>query len=137
MSRRKNKQETAAAAPVKERRQQITAYDPIDSIDQIVGMLVSPERYASAQPSGYQATVSNGGKTWAVFQSNRIIDGQATNLDGVKQAIMDWHNKQIDTTYRQAAVAWRKHYETFPQDKAVANPDLVAAIYELAATTDG
>ena len=91
MSRRKNKQETAEVTPAKVRREQITAYDPIVNIGQIVGMLVSPESGASAQPSGYQAIIVNGGKEWQVFQSNRVVESRAKDLDGVKTAIMDWN----------------------------------------------
>ena len=121
-------------AKYKRNDQLVTSYDRIKPSQVVLGQ-VSPERYVSAQPSGYEAVLHGSGADlyWAVGNLNRDSHiGEAFSVKEIKQMIAESHNKAITDTFAKAAVAWVDYYQAHPLERARANPQLIESIYKCA-----
>lgn len=114
--------------------QLITSYDRITASQVVLGH-TSVERVVSAQPSGWEAILSQDGASWIVSDMSRPLDPsvRASSLKEVKRVIADAHNQAITDFFAQAAINWVNYYQQNPIDKARANPQLIESIYRCAA----
>lgn len=108
----------------------MTAIYPYDTIsaDQVVGAY-SPtdqtERWASAQPPGWVA--DRIGDTWRL-SLNEVAVGLCHSLDEIEESIAYRHNTHA-AQLLDAAENWAEYYHDHPEDRAAADPGLIASIY--------
>ena len=108
--------------------QLVSAYDIIDET-QVVGGPINTVLWASAQPAGYRAVLSNEKPVlWSLSYQGRTIATSLTNLEQIKSAIVENHNDN-ELAHREDARAWRKYYDKHTATASSVDPQLLAAIY--------